>query len=195
MERPGPRQVDRPGDRLLAVSGGQAAHVTCLGGEDQRIARSLDGLGQDLFRHPVGVHVGRVDEGDPAVECLPDDPQGLRFVHLSAEHHRAETEGRHLQPRASHFPILHPPPPFRLARRYPSTHRSPRPCTLSARPRKVKAICPASFRKRARCDVTHGAPATSPTAFEPRCDDRSLLRTSLHHKVRKFRLTRFLRRC
>ena len=86
---------------------------TDLRGEDQFVTVGLSQrAADDLFTGPSGVHVGRVEEVDPGVECLADDVSGAVLVEGPAvppvtsltEAHAAKTDARHVE---SGRPQLH----------------------------------------------------------------------------------------
>src|SRR4029077_16120424 len=66
----------------------------------------------DLLGAAVIVSVGSVDEIDAEGARLGDDALARRRVGAPAEHHRAETDRRHLETAAAEQAIVHPSPPF-----------------------------------------------------------------------------------
>src|SRR5439155_5731117 len=93
---------------LVRVVSHRAVH---LGSENDSIAPILERFAHDRLRLPSRVHVGGVDEVDPRIERTMDDPDRLLVIGIApgAEHHRAEAERAHLDPRPSELPVLHLP--------------------------------------------------------------------------------------
>ena len=77
--------------------------------EHDRIPPPLEGLSDDLFRFPTGVHVGRVDEVDACVESAVDDPDPFVMIGVrpTAEHHGAEAIGADLDACGSECAVAH----------------------------------------------------------------------------------------
>src|SRR5690606_8404623 len=84
-----------------------AHRQTDLGGEDHLVAAPLERSPDDLLR--VAVAVRGVDEVDPCVERLVDDPDRLVRVvaHLAGEHERAECVGADLDAGPPERAVLH----------------------------------------------------------------------------------------
>ena len=87
-----------------------------LGGDEHAVALVPERLAQDLFRAPVGVDVGRVEEVDAGFEADVDEPRGFGDVRLAprleelvraAERGRAKTERRNLEAGASKQSVFH----------------------------------------------------------------------------------------
>src|SRR5215210_3109747 len=95
---PAQRVLDRahdPAARVAAPVGILAHGVVELRGEDDVVAAAAgERLADDLLGLARPVDVGCVDEVDPGVERMVDDPDGLVVVGVApgAEHHRAEAE-------------------------------------------------------------------------------------------------------
>src|SRR6185312_1232707 len=60
-----------------------------FGGHDYIVAAPPQSFADDLLRLPIAVHVGGVDEVDPAVEAGVNDPDGVIMIRvaLASEHH------------------------------------------------------------------------------------------------------------
>jgi len=80
-----------------------------LGGEDDVVAPLGDRPADDLLILAGAVHVGGVDEVDPSVERLVDDPRARGEVAVAphAEHHRAEPEEADLHSGGAERAVLH----------------------------------------------------------------------------------------
>jgi hypothetical protein len=66
-----------------------------------------DGAAGHFLGPAVIVLIGGVDEVDPGLASVGDDALGGRRIGRAAEHHRAETQGRDLEPALTQAAILH----------------------------------------------------------------------------------------
>jgi hypothetical protein len=81
-----------------------------LGGKHDVLASpAAECLADDFLRLPARVHVGGVDEVDPAVQGSVDDADRRVMVGLAprAEHHRAEAQRAHVHARVSQCARIH----------------------------------------------------------------------------------------
>jgi hypothetical protein len=53
------------------------------------------------------IHVGGVDEVHTLIERLVDNPARGGFIGFSAEHHRAQAEGRNLEGASTQISVVH----------------------------------------------------------------------------------------
>ena len=88
-----------------------------FGGDDQLFARTgvgLDPVANDFFSQVEGlgarwhgVHLGRVDEVDTALQRTAEDGMGRGFIHLFAKHHGAQADGGDVQVAAAELDGFH----------------------------------------------------------------------------------------
>src|SRR5262249_4319373 len=116
--------LDRAGQVIAGgadVVGARPDAEGALGGEEHLLAASLDRLAQDLLCHPLGIDVGRVEQGEAGFEADIDEPPGLGDVAgtpgpeqlaAAAEGAGPQTQPRNLESRAAELSIFHDTPPF-----------------------------------------------------------------------------------
>src|SRR6185437_7008113 len=77
--------------------------------EDHLVAPALEGLAYDLLGLARGIHVGRVDEVDPAVDRRADRADAVVDVGVAPfpEHHRAEAVRADLEAGPAERSVLH----------------------------------------------------------------------------------------
>jgi hypothetical protein len=107
------------GDQVMAGEAGvvrPGAHRHAgLGGDQDAVAAFPDRRAEDLLRHAAGVHVGRVDEVDAAVEAHVDLADGAGDVGVAherepvaaAEGHRAQGERGDAQAGVAKLAVVH----------------------------------------------------------------------------------------
>ena len=90
----------QPPPRVAAAVRSVAHLKVALGGEHDLGPPPAQRLPDDRLGLAVGVHVGRVDEVDPAVERGVDDPRAVGVVGVpdGPEHHRPQAVGADLNP-------------------------------------------------------------------------------------------------
>ena len=93
--------------RQPVVMGCVAGGCAHLGRQHPALALGRDGLAGDLLRAPLGIAIGGVDEVDAAIAGGGDNPFRARPIGRAAEHHRAETEWRDLDPARPELAVLH----------------------------------------------------------------------------------------